>query len=74
MSVQSRTFLDPAAYVAPTGAVGFPADFTWGVAAASYQIEGAIAEDGRTPSIWDTFSAIPGATIGGDTGEVACDH
>ncbi|MBS2940393.1 beta-glucosidase [Nocardioides sp. J2M5] len=54
--------------------VRFPPDFVWGMATASYQIEGAVAEDGRTPSIWDTFSAIPGAVMGGDTGEVACDH
>ncbi len=49
-------------------------DFVWGVATASYQIEGAIAEDGRLPSIWDRFSAQPGKVLGGDTGEIACDH
>ena len=38
----------------------FPANFTWGTATAAYQIEGAAAEDGRTPSIWDTFSHTPG--------------
>jgi beta-glucosidase len=52
----------------------FPADFVWGTATAAYQIEGAIAEDGRLPSIWDTFSHTPGAVLGGDTGDVACDH
>lgn len=51
-----------------------PADFTWGVATAAYQIEGAVAEDGRAPSIWDTFSHTPGTIDGGDTGDVACDH
>lgn len=51
-----------------------PADFTWGAATAAYQIEGAVAEDGRSPSIWDTFSHTPGAVAGGDTGDVACDH
>jgi beta-glucosidase len=51
-----------------------PADFTWGVATSSYQIEGAVAEDGRSPSIWDTFARIPGKVAGGDTGDVACDH
>jgi len=51
-----------------------PADFTWGAATAAYQIEGAVDEDGRTPSIWDTFSHTPGKTAGGDTGDVACDH
>ena len=49
-------------------------EFVWGVATASYQIEGAIAEDGRVPSIWDTFSAKPGKVLHGDTGEHACDH
>ena len=52
----------------------FPADFVWGVATASYQIEGAVADDGRGPSIWDTFSHQPGAIDGGDNGDVACDH
>jgi beta-glucosidase len=51
-----------------------PADFLWGAATASYQIEGAVAEDGRSPSIWDTFSHTPGMVDGGDTGDVACDH
>ncbi|WNO71031.1 GH1 family beta-glucosidase [Streptomyces sp. AM8-1-1] len=51
-----------------------PPDFTWGVATAAYQIEGAVAEDGRSPSIWDTFSHTPGAVDNGDTGDVACDH
>ena len=52
----------------------FPQDFLWGAATASYQIEGAIDEDGRTPSNWDTFTKVPGAILNGDTGEVACDH
>ena len=51
-----------------------PADFTWGAATAAYQIEGAVAEDGRLPSIWDTFCRVPGAVHNGDTGDVACDH
>ncbi|GAA2603266.1 GH1 family beta-glucosidase [Dactylosporangium fulvum] len=51
-----------------------PPDFIWGAATAAYQIEGAVAEDGRKPSIWDTFSRIPGAVDNGDTGDVACDH
>lgn len=51
-----------------------PPDFTWGVATAAYQIEGAVAEDGRSPSIWDTFSHTPGTIDNGDTGDVACDH
>jgi len=52
----------------------FPADFAWGVATSAYQIEGAASEDGRGPSVWDTFSKQPGATFEGQTGEVACDH
>jgi beta-glucosidase len=52
----------------------FPAGFTWGVATAAYQIEGAVAEDGRGVSVWDTFSRQPGNVRGGDTGDVAADH
>ncbi|MFC4533569.1 GH1 family beta-glucosidase [Sphaerisporangium dianthi] len=48
--------------------------FLWGTATASYQIEGAAAEDGRGTSIWDTFAHEPGRVRGGDTGDVACDH
>jgi beta-glucosidase len=51
-----------------------PAGFTWGTATASYQIEGAAYEDGRKPSIWDTFSHTPGRVKNGDTGDVAADH
>ena len=51
----------------------FPQDFTFGTATAAYQIEGAVTEDGRCPSIWDTFSHTPGATLAGDTGDVATD-
>ena len=52
----------------------FPDDFVWGSATASYQIEGAVNEGGRGPSIWDTFSHTPGKTLNGDTGDVADDH
>jgi beta-glucosidase len=52
----------------------FPDGFLWGTATAAYQIEGAVTEDGRTPSIWDTFSHTPGKVAGGDTGDVAADH
>lgn len=51
----------------------FPQDFVFGTATASYQIEGAANEDGRCPSIWDTFSHTPGTTLAGDTGDVATD-
>lgn len=52
----------------------FPEGFVWGSATASYQVEGAAREDGRGESIWDRYCAIPGNVLGGDTGEVACDH
>ncbi|MGW0803784.1 GH1 family beta-glucosidase [Nonomuraea sp. NPDC002799] len=52
----------------------FPENFLWGTATAAYQVEGAWAEDGRGPSIWDTFSHTPGLVTNGDTGDVACDH
>ncbi len=51
----------------------FPDGFLWGAATAAYQIEGAPQADGKGPSIWDTFSHIPGKTWHGDTGDVACD-
>jgi len=52
----------------------FPPDFSWGFAASAYQIEGAASEDGRGPSIWDTFARMPGAIADGQSGDVACDH
>ncbi|HEY8533269.1 MAG TPA: GH1 family beta-glucosidase [Micromonospora sp.] len=52
----------------------FPDGFLWGAATAAYQIEGAANEDGRGPSIWDTFSHTPGRVVEGHTGDVACDH
>jgi beta-glucosidase len=52
----------------------FPDGFVWGSATAAYQIEGAVNEDGRGPSIWDTFSRTPGRVFAGHTGDVACDH
>jgi beta-glucosidase len=52
----------------------FPADFVWGVATSAYQIEGAVAEDGRGESVWDTFCRKPGAIRDGHTGDVAADH
>jgi beta-glucosidase len=54
--------------------VSFPDGFLWGVATSAYQVEGAVAEDGRGDSIWDTFARTPGATRNGETGDVACDQ
>lgn len=55
-------------------AARFPGDFIFGVATASFQIEGATKEDGRKPSIWDAFSNMPGRVYGRHNGDVACDH
>ncbi|MFJ5778954.1 GH1 family beta-glucosidase [Streptomyces sp. NPDC093094] len=57
-----------------TDVLRFPQGFRWGTATAAYQIEGAAEEDGRTPSIWDTFSRTPGKVRNGDTGDIAADH
>jgi beta-glucosidase len=51
----------------------FPDGFLWGAATAAYQIEGAWQEDGKAPSIWDTFSHTPGKVYHGDTGDIATD-
>jgi beta-glucosidase len=52
----------------------FPKDFVWGTATSSYQIEGAWNEDGKGPSIWDTYAHTPGKIKNNDTGDVANDH
>lgn len=52
----------------------FRNDFTWGAAAAAYQIEGAWDTDGKGPSIWDVFSHTPGKVFRNQTGDIACDH
>jgi beta-glucosidase len=66
----------PTAQQAPRGLTraDFPAHFQFGVATSSFQIEGATHEDGRGPSIWDTFCTEPGRISDGSTGDVACDH
>ena len=56
-----------------SGPLPFPSGFTWGASSAAYQVEGAATEDGRGPSVWDTYSHTPGKVRGGDTGDVACD-
>jgi len=55
-------------------ATSFPDGFLWGVSTSAYQIEGAVKEDGRGLSIWDTFTRLPGNVDGDDTGDIACDH
>lgn len=56
-----------------SGLPQFADGFHWGVATAAYQIEGAVAEDGRGPSVWDTFCARPGAVRDGQSGEAGTD-
>ncbi|TDV53702.1 beta-glucosidase [Actinophytocola oryzae] len=65
----TRESADEAALIA-----SLPTDFRWGVATSAYQIEGAHDEDGRGPSIWDTYCRTPGMVEGGENGDVACDH
>jgi beta-glucosidase len=80
--VNRRTFLAASAVGAAASAAraaspkppAFPKGFVWGAATAAYQIEGAAAEDGKGPSIWDMFCKKPGAIWNGQSGDVACDH
>ena len=62
-----------AALPATTNVAGFPRDFLWGTATASYQVEGSARKEGRGPSIWDTFSHTSGKVDQGDTGDIADD-
>jgi beta-glucosidase len=66
-ATETRTSTDAAG-------LAFPPGFVWGAATAAYQIEGAAHDDGRGPSIWDTFAHTPGKVRAGHTGDVACDH
>jgi beta-glucosidase len=52
----------------------FPRGFLWGVASSAFQIEGAVAEDGRSESIWDRYAATPGRILDASDTRVACDH
>ena len=54
--------------------LAFPKEFVWGCASSAYQVEGAWNEDGKGPSIWDTFVHAPGHVVNGETGDVALDH
>jgi beta-glucosidase len=55
-------------------ALRFPAGFRWGTATSAYQVEGAVNEDGRGPSIWDSFVRQPGRISDGSTGDISADH
>jgi beta-glucosidase len=64
----------PSASAERTGPIPFPREFQWGVATSAYQVEGAAREDGKGPSVWDTFSHHNGTVADGSTGDVAADH
>ncbi|MFP3601170.1 GH1 family beta-glucosidase [Paraburkholderia sp. SIMBA_053] len=71
-ALSSHSSADP--FTPATDSALWRKNFLLGAATASYQIEGAVNEDGRLPSIWDTFCATPGKVLAGDSGAVACDH
>jgi beta-glucosidase len=58
----------------PSLTSGFPRDFLWGTATSAYQIEGAVKEDGRGPSIWDRFAHTQGTIADNSNADVASDH
>jgi beta-glucosidase len=77
MSITNETASpsEPTVQAQPDSATAaFPPDFLWGAATSAYQVEGAVHEDGRAPSVWDVFAATPGNTYQGQTGEIAVDH
>ena len=65
---------DEGAALPALAARSFPTGFLWGTATASYQVEGAVAEDGRKPSVWDTFAHQQGKVRDNANGDVADDH
>ncbi|MGR2753994.1 GH1 family beta-glucosidase [Agromyces arachidis] len=73
-TIQSTSAASTEASASTAALRRFPDGFLLGAAAAAYQIEGAAHEDGRTDSIWDAFSRVPGAVVNADNGDVACDH
>jgi beta-glucosidase len=54
--------------------MALPSNFEWGFATASYQIEGAVSEDGRGPCVWDSYTHLTSSRTSGANGDIACDH
>src|SRR6185312_7852554 len=73
-SLAAGTALPGGTAAAAPQRAGFPRDFLWGTATSAYQVEGAVHEEGRGPSIWDTFSHTPGNIRDGSNGDVSTDH
>jgi beta-glucosidase len=72
---ETKSFAGPQTEPQPAPlTAAFPPDFLWGAATSAYQVEGAVQEDGRSPSIWDHFASRPGAVYQGETGAIAADH
>lgn len=70
----AQTSAEPATKAVQSGAAAFPDGFSWGVATSAFQIEGAVKEDGRGTSIWDTYAHTPGKIRNGDNADIANDH
>ena len=51
-----------------------PHDFVWGAATAAYQVEGGAFQDGKGPSIWDTFSHLVPSRTSSNNADISCDH
>lgn len=74
MQTENSATVENSAVAQTNSSKTFPNNFLWGSATASYQIEGAVKEDGRGQTIWDTFAHTPGKIADNSTGDVADDH
>ena len=72
--VQEVSYSPSTGHDLPVMELPLPADFAWGTATAAYQIEGGASQDGKGPSIWDTYSHLEPSRTNGDNADVSCDH